>query len=198
MSITPHEIESQELGCDRAFGHTVIMGLGMGWIAANVAMREEVTRVTVIELDPDVIALIDGMDCFATLPGDARAKVHIVHGDALQWRPATAGDAVDFLFADIWLTLDEQTTVDEVRRMQANIGACSIYFWGQEMALYRVLENQKRNVKDVSSDELRSIVDAILGLPLLIPEGLDYAAMIDAVVTRRRTRGLYPPAWAVK
>ena len=29
MSMTPMEIESQELGCRAAFGHTVVMGLGM-------------------------------------------------------------------------------------------------------------------------------------------------------------------------
>ncbi|MDY6949182.1 MAG: hypothetical protein SXG53_26105 [Pseudomonadota bacterium] len=196
MSITPHEIESQELGCDLASGHTVVMGLGMGWIAANVALRTEVTRVTVIELDPDVIALIEGMNCFASLPADARAKIHVVRADALQWSPASPDEAVDFLFADIWLTLDEQTTVDQVRRMQANIGARSLYFWGQEMALYRVLENQGRSVKDVGNADLRALAQAELRLPLLIPDGLDYAAMIDTVVARRRTRGLYPPAWA--
>jgi hypothetical protein len=196
MSITPHEIESQELGCDHAFGHTVIMGLGMGWIAANVALRAEVTRVTVVELDPDVIALIEQLDCFATLPAAARAKINIVHADALEWRPEPSTAAVDFLFADIWLTLDEQDTVEQVRRMQANISAQSIYFWGQEMALYRALEERQRNMEGVSNAELRVIADTELGLPLLIPADLDYAALIDSVVAKRKTRGLYPPAWA--
>lgn len=40
MSITPSELESQELGCRYAFGHTVIMGLGMGWIAINAGIEK--------------------------------------------------------------------------------------------------------------------------------------------------------------
>ncbi|OQB96252.1 MAG: hypothetical protein BWX86_00876 [Verrucomicrobia bacterium ADurb.Bin122] len=39
MSLSVHEIESQELGCRHAFGTTVVMGLGMGWIALNAALR---------------------------------------------------------------------------------------------------------------------------------------------------------------
>ena len=53
MSLTPHEIESQELGCRHAVEHTVIMGLGMGWMAANVALNPNVTKVTVVERDPE-------------------------------------------------------------------------------------------------------------------------------------------------
>lgn len=39
MSMTPMEIESQEIGCRFATGHTVVMGLGMGWAAANAALQ---------------------------------------------------------------------------------------------------------------------------------------------------------------
>lgn len=195
MSITPHEIESQELACDHARGHTVIMGLGMGWIAANVAMRSDVHRVTIVELDADIIALIDDLDCFANLPADARAKIHVVHADAMQWRPGTNESPVDFLFADIWQALDERDTVEQVRRMQANIGARVIYFWGQEIALYRALEQQGRNERDVSNAELRALAARQFGLPLLIPDEHGYGAMIGEVVARRRARNLYPPGW---
>ena len=57
MSLTPHEIESQELGFLHASENVVIMGLGMGWIAANSALNPKVTQVTVVERDPDVIRL---------------------------------------------------------------------------------------------------------------------------------------------
>lgn len=42
MSLSPMEIESQELACRHARGHTVVMGLGMGWVAANVALQPAV------------------------------------------------------------------------------------------------------------------------------------------------------------
>lgn len=43
------------MGRRYAFGHTVVMGLGMGWIAINAALNPSVSRVTVIELDQEVI-----------------------------------------------------------------------------------------------------------------------------------------------
>lgn len=51
MSLSPHEIESQELGCRYAHGHTVVMGLGMGWVAVNMVLNPQVDRVTIVERD---------------------------------------------------------------------------------------------------------------------------------------------------
>src|SRR5205085_6821662 len=72
MSIVPMEIESQEIGIAAAHGHTVVLGLGMGWCAANVALNPAVERVTVVERDPDVLALVDALDVFGQLPQAAR------------------------------------------------------------------------------------------------------------------------------
>ena len=48
MSISPMEIESQEIG-QHARGHVVVMGLGMGWAAANAALHPAVSQVTVVD-----------------------------------------------------------------------------------------------------------------------------------------------------
>ena len=77
MSLTPHEVESQELGYRYAFGNVVIMGLGMGWIAANAALNPEVTAVTVVEQDPDVISLFQDSGAFDSLAASARSKISI-------------------------------------------------------------------------------------------------------------------------
>jgi len=134
MSLTPLEIESQAIGVHYASGHVAIFGLGMGWVAAVTAMRDSVTQVTVIERDPDVIALHADLDLFARLPGGAGAKIRIVEGDALAWRP---DGPVDLLMPDIWLYLVSDGRVDEVRQMQANVAAAKIYFWGQELEIAR-------------------------------------------------------------
>jgi hypothetical protein len=135
MSIVPMEIESQAIGIAAARGHTVVAGLGMGWCAANVALNPAVERVTVIERDGDIIALVAALGIFDQLPDWARNKLEIVHGDALAWRP---GARVDSLQADIWARFVEPGKWDEVRRMQDNLAAASIYFWGQELELWRL------------------------------------------------------------
>ena len=129
------EIESQEIGIATAHGHTVVLGMGMGWCTANVALHPAVERVTVVERDPDVIALIEALGIFAQLPPEAQSKIRVVQDDALTWRPDAR---VDSLQADIWAKFVEPQKWDDVRRIQANIGAESLYFWGQEMELWRL------------------------------------------------------------
>ena len=184
MSLSPHEIESQELGCRHAHGHTVVMGLGMGWAALNIACNARVRRVTVVERDPEVIDLFRHCGALRALPVEIAAKVRIVEADALAWR---ADEPVDFLHADIWRTLAEPDTVDHVRRMQANLGAACIYFWGQELFIDALAEAPGPDGARAPGWAERCIAERI-GLPLLSPPGLDYAAYIARVAAQRRAR----------
>ena len=90
--------------------------------------------VTVIERDPELIALHEALDLFGRLPDQLGRKVRIVEGDAFDWRP---DGPVDLLMLDIWLNLVADGRVEEVRRMQANVDARRVYFWGQELELAR-------------------------------------------------------------
>jgi hypothetical protein len=98
MSTTPYEIESQEIGCRLATGHTVVMGMGMGWAAANAAIQSAVSRVTIVERDAEVIGMIRDTGIFDQLPPEAAAKIAVVQADALEWRSETP---VDTLLPDI-------------------------------------------------------------------------------------------------
>jgi hypothetical protein len=175
MSLVPMEIESQEIGIRSAFGHTVVLGLGMGWCAANVALRRAVERVTVVERDAETAALVETLGVFAQLPEAARAKIEIVEADALQWRPDGAVDSVQ---ADIWAKFLEPQKWDDVRRMQDNIGARSLYFWGQEMELWRLAcRAQGRVPETLDEEELAELVRGT-GLPLVTDQRPGYAARI--------------------
>ncbi|MDR3409574.1 MAG: GNAT family N-acetyltransferase [Formivibrio sp.] len=190
MSLSPHEIESQELGCRYAYGHTVVMGLGMGWVAINMALNPAVQRVTVIELDPEVIELFDHSQAISGLPEDIRNKLHIVQADAMQWQPDSP---VDFLYADIWRCLEEPQTLDDVRHMQANVQAETIYFWGQELAIHALAGHA-----GLWPQQVQRCVAETIALPLLQPADFDYPQMISDVVRLRRERNpvQLPPAVA--
>ena len=173
MSLTPIEYESQILGAEAAQGHVVIMGLGMGWVAAETALSEAVSMVTIVERDAQVIALHRELDLFARLPGGAGEKVRIVEGDALEWRP---DHPVDLLMPDIWLNLVEGDRVPDVRRMQDNVGARAIYFWCQELEIARHAAAAGRRLDSAGVDD--TVRD--FALPLVMPEGRDYPAIIHA------------------
>ncbi|MBV9932455.1 MAG: hypothetical protein JO013_16135 [Alphaproteobacteria bacterium] len=174
MSLMPVEIESQEIGISCAAGHVAIMGLGMGWAAAATALRPEVTAVTVVERDVDLIALHAALDLFGRLPDGAGAKVRIVASDAFDWSPDAP---VDLLMPDIWLNLVGGDRIGDVRRMQQKIGAQGVYFWGQELELARhAVAAGRERLEDA---EIVATA-AELGLPLAGLDTPDYAARLRA------------------
>lgn len=185
MSMTPMEIESQEIGVRLARGHVLIFGLGMGWAAAVSALRDEVTSVTVVERDVDVLALHRELNVFGQLPPDARNKIVVVQGDAESYVPE---NPVDLLMPDIWLPLVSDGRVEEVRRMQARALARRVYFWGQELEIAR---HSIAAGRGLDGADIETTI-AELGLPLIGPELLDYPEKLERV-SRRWMRGRWLP-----
>lgn len=177
MSLSAREIESQELGCRAATGDTVVMGLGMGWAAVNAALRPEVTRVTVIEMDPEVIGLIDELGIVGQLPPEAAAKITVVQGDALAYTPDTPADT---LLADIWLPLNGDDRVAQVQTMAANTRAGRVYFWGQEMVIARRARALGLTLDTAS---VARIIEE-MKLPLIGPEWPNYPELIGTAAAR--------------
>ncbi|MDF7775641.1 hypothetical protein P1X14_10315 [Sphingomonas sp. AOB5] len=177
MSLSPVEIESAEIGIKLARGHVLIHGLGMGWAAAATALEPAVTAVTVVERDPDVIALHDELDLFAQLPEDARAKLRIVEGDAYTYVPDAP---VDLLMPDIWLPLVNDGRIDEVRAMQANAQAAAIYFWGQELEIAR---HARAAGRAFDAEGIAATI-ADWNLPIIGTDWPDYPAKLAAAAER--------------
>lgn len=177
MAISPLEIESQGIGLCLARGHVVIAGLGLGWAAAAAAALPQVAAVTVLERDPEVLALHAEIDVFAQLAPDQRAKLTLVEADALAWRPAAP---VDTLLADIWRPLVSEGRLGEVRRMHANIAPSAIHFWGQELEIARHARAAGRAL------DQPGIAATIAGfaLPLLGPDLADYPEKLAAAADR--------------
>lgn len=178
MSMSPMEIESQEIGCQHASGHVVVMGLGMGWAAANAALHPAVSQVTVVEFDPEVISAVEQSGIFGQLPEAAHARIRVMHGDAHHYVPDTPADT---LLADIWLPLFDARRDEEVRRMCANTGASRVYFWGQEM----VIAHRARQSGLALDAETVARLAADMALPLIGPsECPDYPQRIKLAAAR--------------
>lgn len=171
MSMTPMEIESQEIGVRAAAGHTVVMGMGMGWAAVNAALRPEVTRVTVVELDPDVIEVNSRVGLFDQLPADVVEKIVIVNGDALEYR---YDEQADTLMTDIWLPINGDERMEQSRVMARNTGARRVYVWGQELAIARRAGALGLELTDATVARIVAEFD----LPLIGPEFPDYPTLI--------------------
>lgn len=112
MTDTPFERVTNMEFVTRAHGHVLIFGLGIGLILTPLLKKPSVESVTVVEFNPDVIALV--------APHYAHPKLTVEHGDAFEWRPAP-GTAHDSIYFDIWPQSSEKE-LPEMARLRRRAG----------------------------------------------------------------------------
>lgn len=127
MTVTPNEIATMEAAVRRARGHVVAMGLGLGYFAFRASEKPEVARVTVVERDPDVIALFRE-EILPQFPN--RAKIVIEQGDAFAFaEKRLPGLNADFVFVDLWHdTADGAELYLRMKKLERLTGAPFAYW----------------------------------------------------------------------
>jgi len=168
MSLTPMELESQAPHLYAARGHTVIMGFGMGVLTYNVLQNENVDRVTVIELENEVVDLIDDSADMLSWPNIG--KLDFVYEDALDWKP---GSTVDVVLADIWPNLGETSLRPDMQQIYRNVKPTTIAGWGMELDYIDWMSDQGHEPGDEDMHNYRDYAKAI-GLPLIEIDNPDY------------------------
>lgn len=93
MSDTPDEMRDHRGFVYQAKGQVLINGLGLGMALAAILKKPEVKGVTVIEIDPDVIALVG--------PAFVGDRVAIINADAFLFQPPK-GERYNVAWHDIW------------------------------------------------------------------------------------------------
>ncbi len=97
MSNTPAEIRDHNKFLLAAKGHVLINGLGLGIIIEALLLDSDVTKITVIEKDVEIIKLV--APHFAN-----EEKLEIIHADAFEYQPPK-GIKYDCVWHDIWLNI---------------------------------------------------------------------------------------------
>lgn len=100
MLITPNEIETMKAPIAAAHDKVLTFGLGLGYYAYMVSEKENVSSVTIVEKDENVIKLFKQY----ILPQFTHAgKIQIIHEDAFVYaQKHLAAEAFDVVFTDIW------------------------------------------------------------------------------------------------
>ena len=100
MAITPNEVETMKADIAAAKGNVLVLGLGLGYYAFMAARMEQVEKVTVVELDQDVIRLFEE-EILPQFPD--KEKIRVIKADAFAYvEKEAAGEHYDFVYADIW------------------------------------------------------------------------------------------------
>ena len=113
MSDTPTEYRDHSRFIHVAKGHVHLSGLGLGCVLACVLPK--VDRVTVTEINEDVIAYVG--------PHFDDPKVEIIHADALDWKPQK-GTRFDAVWHDIWDNICADN-LDDMKRLHRKYGRTS-------------------------------------------------------------------------
>ena len=99
MTLMPNETVTTLPHVRRAHGNVLTFGLGLGYFAYRAALLPQVSEVTVVELDENVIKLF----CENILPQmECRDKIRIVCDDAFAYAEKNLPSDYDFVFTDIW------------------------------------------------------------------------------------------------
>lgn len=172
MSLTPMELESQAMFLDYAEGHTVVVGGGMGVILYNIMKKESVTKVTLVEVDPEIIKLLYAIG-IENWPG--YDKLTVFMGDLTEDHPVVATDA-QFVYVDIWPTLNEERAVRDTQKIHRCFPSSRVGFWGQELDFIAWASRYNLPIPWYPRDGERYLAE--VGLPLVGFERPDYMQLI--------------------
>ncbi|MBP3630163.1 MAG: hypothetical protein J6J23_01605 [Clostridia bacterium] len=100
MSVTPNEVNTMKEPIEKAFGRVLTFGLGLGYFAYMTSIKEEVEKVTIVELNPITIKLFEKY----ILPQfEFKEKIEIINADAFEFAKSEySSGKFDYVFADIW------------------------------------------------------------------------------------------------
>lgn len=120
MSNTPDEIRDCREPVFQAKlrgGHVLINGLGLGWVAAEILSHENVEKVTIIEIDKDVILLVG-----PSLERAFGGRVEIIHADAFDYPDRLIpGTRFSVVWHDVWPTICSDN-LEDMKRLHRRYG----------------------------------------------------------------------------
>lgn len=131
MSDTPAE-QRDHMAVDweiqRRGGRVLVMGLGLGMIVHRALQHDKVEHVDVVEIDPDVAALVG-----PHYEKSGRVTVHVGDAFAMKW---PAGTRWSVAWHDVWPDLTEDN-LPEMARLARSYGRRVDWqgFWGKEEIL---------------------------------------------------------------
>jgi len=100
MTVTPNEINTIQPAVKETHGKVLTYGLGLGYYAFHALLKEDVSSVTVVEKNPQVIDVFRRL----LLPFFPRQEaLHIVEADAFDYaEKVMPREGFDTVFTDLW------------------------------------------------------------------------------------------------
>lgn len=134
MTITPNEIETMKDAVDKASGHVLTYGLGLGYYAYMVSEKSNVESVTIVDSNEDVIDLFQKY----ILPQfNNVGKINIINADAFEYaREKMPKENYDFVFTDLWHDVSDGIDMYlEMKKYEKNCPTTEFSYWIEKSIL---------------------------------------------------------------
>lgn len=102
MSLIPHEINTMKTPIKEAKGDVLVLGLGLGYYAYMISLKEEVKKITIIESDQRIISLFNQ---YLIPRFKYKEKINIIKNDAFNYLKDNHHH--DFVFTDIYHNVED-------------------------------------------------------------------------------------------
>ena len=135
MTVTPNEINTMKKPIEKARGKVLALGLGLGYFAYMTAIKNEVEKVTVVEISEDVIRLFKE-NILPQFPHPE--KVEIIRADGLEFMKNPPFTDFDFIFCDLWHDVSDGVPLyEELKKCEGNFPNSQFEYWiEQSMKFY--------------------------------------------------------------
>lgn len=121
MKLSPREIESSYGIIKQAYGRVGIVGLGLGYVAQEIAKSDKVSEVVVYEFEKDIIEL------YKKNFGE-NEKIKIVNEDAYKIKD----EKFDYFYVDIYEYKLTDQVVSDYKHFNDALDIEDYVFWGVE------------------------------------------------------------------
>lgn len=162
MSITPHEINTMKDDINSVKGNVLILGLGLGYFSYMASLKDNVTSITIIEKDKNIIDMFNSI----LLPNfPYKNKIKIVNDDAIKYLKQVKINEFDYVYCDLYHNpFDALSLYIKTKQNESRLKNTIFLYWIEKsiLALVRrcfltlVEENQlgyiDKNYKEADND----------------------------------------------
>lgn len=137
MAIKPNEIETMKEPIEQSKGNTLVFGLGLGYFAYMISLKNDVERITIIERDNDVIELFEK---YIFPQFEHKEKISIIKSDAFEYvRTISKKDSYDFVFVDLWHDVSDGIELYlKMKKEEHNFKEAKVSYWIEKSILTEI------------------------------------------------------------
>lgn len=148
MTVEPFEINSFQNIIKEATGNVLLLGCGLGYLAYMLSLKKDVTSITIVDNNKDVIDLFN----IHILPQfEHKQKIQIVESDALEYLNSYDLSLYNYINVDIWYdTIDMIYTYLKCLEIEKNNPTVKFSYWLEQ---------------DLKQDIQKGILSAICDFP---------------------------------